>query len=79
MIESQNKTLFYCDGPNCEVEVTTTDPPSKMPTGWLTAYGPSEHLGEFHFHSGACYDNWRLNVENAVAARQQTQGAIANA
>lgn len=67
MIESTSTTTFYCDGPDCEVEVTTATDGLTSPPGWLKMNGPSHLLGEFHFHSGACYDRWRINAENAAS------------
>lgn len=79
MIETSSVSTFYCDGPDCEVTVTTQTDATRPPTGWLKMYGPSEQLGEFHFHCGMCYDNWLLNVENHLAQLQAERQAAQTA
>lgn len=71
MIESYSHAIFYCDGPNCDFEEEDIDYNSTTsPPGWLVVDGPSLQLGQFHFHSGLCYDNWRTNLNIYLTAKE---------
>lgn len=58
-----------CDGPECSVTSTATDPANPVPSGWLVVWGPPQKLGQFYFHLGACYDNWKAELDATIQAQ----------
>jgi hypothetical protein len=41
--------------------------PGVLPEGWLQVDGPVNLLGRFEFHSGACFDNWKVYADQVKA------------
>lgn len=54
----------HCDGPDCTESATSHNTAEPTPDGWIPLWGPSDRLGRFYFHTGACYDKWMADLQN---------------
>ena len=68
-LEITQSVIVNCDGPDCDVETTVPDS-TQIPTDWISMHGPAHYLGRFYFHSGACYDRWKANVDAFLASQE---------